>query len=83
MFLTNTSRFLFLFLFLFLMHKNKLYAYDNFSFNADVHYGYGKLLWHDKNQSYTHWHPYLIILIITNSTHLKRFIMWGNTIKLA
>ena len=48
MFLTNTSRFLFLFLFLFLMHKNKLYAYDNFSFNADVHYGYGKLLWHDK-----------------------------------
>ncbi len=36
-----------------------------------------------KNQSYTHWHPYLIILIITNSTHLKRFIMWGNTIKLA
>lgn len=81
MFLTNTSRFLFLFLFL--MYKNKLYAYDNFSFNADVHYGYGKLLWHDKNQSYTHWHPYLIILIITNSTHLKRFIMWGNTIKLA
>lgn len=48
MFLTNTSRFLFLFLFLFLIYKNKLYAYDNFSFNADVHYGYGKLLWHDK-----------------------------------